>query len=148
MKLFWVFRNKFLYLFFLFIHFIMFIYFWKKERERERERAWVEEGQRDRERQNLRQAPGFELLAQSLTWCSNSQTLKSWPELKLDTQLTEPPRCPYSFIFKISILKYLEMKSFTFKYTNIFLKVYTFPSSVHDKKYHFRYSKYKKFIMN
>ena len=34
----------------------MFIYFWRKERP-----AWVEEGQRERETRNLKQAPGSEL---------------------------------------------------------------------------------------
>ena len=39
------------------------------ERERERER--------ERETQNLKQAPGSELSAQSPTWGSNSQTVRS-----------------------------------------------------------------------
>ena len=45
----------------------MFIYF----REREAECKQGEE-QRERETQNLKQAPGSELLAQSLRWGSNS----------------------------------------------------------------------------
>ena len=35
--------------------------------ETERDRAWVGEGQRERETQNLKQAPGSELSAQSPT---------------------------------------------------------------------------------
>ena len=44
-------------------------------------------GEREREThtQNLKQAPGSELSAQSLTWGSNSRTVRSWPELKSDT---------------------------------------------------------------
>ena len=40
----------------------MFIIF---EREPEKHRAWVEEGQRERKTQNPKQAPGYELSAQS-----------------------------------------------------------------------------------
>ena len=39
-------------------------------------------------------APGSELSAQSPVWGLNPQTMKSQPELKSDSQLTEPPRCP------------------------------------------------------
>ena len=52
------------------------------------------EGQRERETQNLKQAPVSELSAQIPTWGSNSWTVRSWPEPKSDTQLTEPPRRP------------------------------------------------------
>ena len=45
--------------------------------ERERERAQVEEGQRERETQNPKQAPGSELSAQSPTRVLNSQTVRS-----------------------------------------------------------------------
>ena len=58
--------------------FNVFIYFWK--RERERDRAWAEEEPRERETQNLKQAPGSELSGQSLMWSSNSGTVRSWPE--------------------------------------------------------------------
>ena len=40
--------------------------------------------ERERETQNLKQAPGSELSAQSPTWGSNSQTARSFPEPKLD----------------------------------------------------------------
>ena len=54
--------------------FLMFIF------ETERNRAWVGEGQRERETQNLKQAPGSELSAQSPTRGSNPLTMRSWPE--------------------------------------------------------------------
>ena len=44
----------------------------------------MREGQRERETQNLKQAPGSELSAQRLTWGSNSGTMRSRPVLKLD----------------------------------------------------------------
>ena len=50
--------------------------------------------ERERETQNPKQAPGSELSAQSPTWGSNPQTMRSLPEPKLGTQLPEPPRCP------------------------------------------------------
>ena len=53
-----------------------------------------ERGQRERETQNLKQALGFELSAQSPMRGLNSWTVRSWPELELDTQPTEPPRHP------------------------------------------------------
>ena len=48
--------------------FNVYFHFW------ERDRAWVGEGQRERETQNLKQAPGSELSAQSPTQGSNSRT--------------------------------------------------------------------------
>ena len=48
----------------------MFIF--EREREGDKERAWVGEGQRDRESQ-----AGPELPMQSLTWGSNPQVLRS-----------------------------------------------------------------------
>ena len=53
-------------------------------------------GEADRETQNLKQAPGSELSAQSPTQGSNSQSARSRPDLKSDTQPTEPPRHPES----------------------------------------------------
>ena len=32
------------------------------------------------------------------TWGSNSQTVRSWPEPKLDTEPSEPPGCPFFFL--------------------------------------------------
>ena len=46
-------------------------------RERERER--------ERETHNLKQAPGSKLSAQGPRWGSNSTTVRSLPELMLDT---------------------------------------------------------------
>ena len=60
--------------------FLMFIYFWKRERERQS----VSWGGSERETQNTKQAPGSELLAQSLMRGLNSWTMRSWPVLKSD----------------------------------------------------------------
>ena len=49
--------------------------------------------ERERERHNPKQAPGFELLAQNPTQGLNSQTTRAEPES--DAQPTEPPRHPY-----------------------------------------------------
>ena len=68
----------------MFLFFLTFINFL-------RDRVRVGEGQRERETQNLKQAPGFELSAQSLRWGSNSQTARSWPELKWDTYRLSHP---------------------------------------------------------
>ena len=59
------------------------IFIFEREREREWESEWVRDGQR--ETQNPKQAPGSEPSAQSLTWGSNTQTARSWPELKWNT---------------------------------------------------------------
>ena len=48
--------------------------FWEREAERKQGRG------RERGRQNLKQAPGSELSAQSPTWGSNSWATRSWPE--------------------------------------------------------------------
>ena len=61
-----------------------------RQRETEHERGRVTE----RETQNLKQAPGSELSAQSPTRGSNPPTARSWPELKSDASPTEPPRRP------------------------------------------------------
>ena len=52
-----------------------------RQRETEHECRRVRE--RERETQNLKQAPGSELSAQSLTWGSNSKVTRSGPEPKL-----------------------------------------------------------------
>ena len=44
---------------------------------RQRDRPWVGEGQRERETQNPKQAPGSELSARSPTRGSNPQTVRS-----------------------------------------------------------------------
>ena len=45
-----------------------------------------------RGRQNLKEALGSELSAQSLTWGLNSRIARSRPEPTSDAQPTEPPR--------------------------------------------------------
>ena len=45
----------------------------------ERDRVWTGEGQRERETQNRKQAPGSEPSVQSLTQGSNSRTARLWP---------------------------------------------------------------------
>ena len=66
------------------------VYFW----ERKRDRGWAGEGQRERESQNPKQAPGSELSAQSLTRGSNSQTR----DHDLSQSRTLKPRC-FVFVF-------------------------------------------------
>ena len=50
-------------------------------------------GERQRERKTGIEV-GSVLKAESLVQGSNSQAVKSWPKLKLDAQLTKPPRFP------------------------------------------------------
>ena len=76
--------------------------------EGERDRAWVGEEQRKRETQNSKQAPASKLSAQSPMRGSNPQTVKSWPEPKLGTQRTEPPRRPNFAYFKEATQVWLE----------------------------------------
>ena len=105
----------------LFKKFLMFIYYW----ETERDRAWTWEGQREEETQNLKQAPGSELSAQSPMRRSNSQTARLWPEPKSDAQPTEPPRRPLVyFLVHLSIfLVHLRKSAFITKY-NAYTEVY------------------------
>ena len=58
----------------------MFILLFSRKRERERGGA-----ESKRETHNLKQAPGSALSAQSQMQGSSSQTVRSGPELKLDT---------------------------------------------------------------
>ena len=69
----------------------MFIYFWEKEKERETECewGWGREIGRHRIRSRL-QALSCQHSARH--GAPTHKTLKSWPEPKLDVQLTEPPR--------------------------------------------------------
>ena len=55
---------------------------------------WAGEGQRERETQNPKQTPGSELPEQGPMQGSNSQTVRSWPELKSEAYPTEPLRHP------------------------------------------------------
>ena len=61
-------------------------------REREAEYEWARG--KERGKQNLKQAPGSELSAQSLTRGLNPQAVRSRPELKSAAQPTESPRSP------------------------------------------------------
>ena len=63
----------------------LFLFFNVYPSLRGRGRAQVAEGQREREAQNTKQAPGSELSAQSPTWALNPRTVRSRPEPKLDT---------------------------------------------------------------
>ena len=49
----------------------------ERERERERERMSAGGAEKERETQNLKQAPGSELSSQSPTWGWNSGTVRS-----------------------------------------------------------------------
>ena len=70
----------------------MFIYIW------ERERVQAEQGQREGDKgSNV----GSALTAARLMRGSNSQTKRSWPELKSDDQPAEPPKCPYFSPFEL-----------------------------------------------
>ena len=55
---------------------------------------------RERETQNLKQAPDSELSVQSPTRGLNPRTMRSRAELKSDAQPTEPPRRP-SAVFQL-----------------------------------------------
>ena len=57
--------------------FLMFIFESQRERDRQTDRARVGEEQGERETQNLKQAPGSELSAQSPTRGSNPRTARS-----------------------------------------------------------------------
>ena len=66
---------------FIFYYFFKCVFIFERETERDRVRVW--EGQRERETQNPKQAPGSEPSAQSPARGLNSQTASSWPEPKL-----------------------------------------------------------------
>ena len=76
--------------FFFFSFFFFKVYLFLGQRET----AWMGEGQRERETQNRKQAPGSEPSAQSPTWGSNSRTARSWPGevWRLTDCATQAPR--------------------------------------------------------
>ena len=84
-------------------------------------------GQREGETQNLKQASGSELSAQSPTRDSSSQTVRSWPEPKSDAQPTEPPRLPYLNIFIYSIYTHIHKCT----YTNMYMYIYNIHIYIH-----------------
>ena len=73
---------NFSHLFFFFFFNVYFYFLRETDTECEQGRA-----ERERDTQNLKQAPGSELSAQNLTLCLNSQTLR--PEPKLTGHLTD-----------------------------------------------------------
>ena len=77
-------------LLFFFNFFLTFICYW----ETERNRAWAGAGQRERETQNPKQAPGSELSAQSLTRGSKvtNREIMTWAEVgRLTDWATQAP---------------------------------------------------------
>ena len=62
---------------------------------------YVGDGQRERETQNPKQAPGSELSAQSPMRGSDSQTVRSRPKPESDAQRTEPSRGPRGVSLKV-----------------------------------------------
>ena len=69
---------------------LTFIYFW----ETKRDKVWAGEGQKERETQNPKKAPDFELSAQRPMQGLNPWMVRSWPEPKSHAQPTEPHRHP------------------------------------------------------
>ena len=65
-----------------------------------RDRAWMGEGQRERETQNRKQAPGSEPSAQSPTRGSNSRTARSWPGWSRTLNRLRHPGAPNLIFFK------------------------------------------------
>ena len=61
--------------YFLPFDFIFLMFIFEREREREIQSTSGGEAERQKETQNLKQAAGSELSAQSPTWGSNSQTM-------------------------------------------------------------------------
>ena len=99
-----------------FFNVCLLIYF-----EGERDRVWVGEGQRERVTQNLKQASGSKLSAQSPTCGSNSQTTRSWPLAKSTLNLLSHPSVP-SDNFKGSIAQNVlshRFQSLSFPFTQI-----------------------------
>ena len=67
----------------------MVVFFFQKERDKQRASGV---GQRERETQDPKQAPGAELSAQSPTWDSNSQTVRDHDlsQSRMLNQLSHP----------------------------------------------------------
>ena len=71
-----------------------------------RERAWAGEGKRERETQNPKQTPAFELSVQSPMQDSNPQTMRSWPEPSQSLNRLSPTQVPlYIFLIGSTNLK-------------------------------------------
>ena len=65
--------------------------------------------ERERETQNLKQAPSSELSVYSPTQGSNSLSCEIIPEPKWDTQPTEPPRHLYFYVSNFSYIVLMEL---------------------------------------
>ena len=88
--------NHFAYYFFLKVYSFL--------REKGRAHANKVGAERERKREGGRKSEvGSSLTTHSSMWGSNSRTLRSWPEPKSDTWLTEPPRHPHFTLFKFFI---------------------------------------------
>ena len=88
--------NHFPYYFFLKVYSFL--------REKGRAHANKVGAERERKREGGRKSEvGSSLTTHSSMWGSNSRTLRSWPEPKSDTWLTEPPRHPHFTLFKFFI---------------------------------------------
>ena len=102
-------------LFFFFNFFSTFLFIFGTERDR----ALTGEGQRERETQKRKQAPGSEPSAQSLTRGSNSRTARSWPGWSRTLNRLRHPGAPNLFCS----WPYLITRPFAW-FSYIFLKVY------------------------
>ena len=68
-----------------------------------RDRTWAVEGQRERETQNQKQAPGSEPSAQSPTRGPNSRTTRSWPGWSRTLNRLRHPGAPERIFFNIDL---------------------------------------------
>ena len=93
---------------FFFFNFFFYVYLILRDWDR----THVGEGQRERETENLKQAPGSELSAQRPTPGSNPRTMRSWPEPKLAAYSTEPSRRPYVDFWMLNQCCILGIKKF------------------------------------
>ena len=75
-----------------FVFFFSNVYFWKREKQREGERKHT-----SMTMSRARAETDSVLTAVSPMRGSNSQTMRSWPELKSDVEQTEPSRHPCIF---------------------------------------------------
>ena len=101
---------------FFFFKFFFNVYLFLRQRETAHEWGRV----RERETQNLKQAPGSELWAQSPTRGSNSRTARSWPEPKSALNRLSHPGAPKIVFFKLGIC-YIGLYFFFFAYMRHFI---------------------------
>ena len=99
----WGAKKKTYWKYVFFFNFLKFIYFWDRERQS------MNGGgpEREREAQNLKQAPGSELSAQSAMQGWNSQSARSWPERSRMLNRLRYPRAPENtFWYAIRLCKH------------------------------------------